>query len=55
MSKSIRAKVRSQQAYNAEKIGNKTGLPPRVGKSLHSFLLLNKRVKDKNIAMTKTK
>lgn len=42
MSKTIRAKVRSQQAYNAEKIGNKPGLPPRVGKSLHSFLLLNK-------------
>lgn len=42
MSKSIRAKVRSQQAYNAEKIGNKPGLPPRIGKSLHSFLLLNK-------------
>ena len=42
MSKTNRAKVRSQQAYNAEKIGNKPGLPPRVGKSLHSFLLLNK-------------
>jgi hypothetical protein len=42
MSKSNSAKVRSQQAYNAKKIGNKPGLPPRVGKSLHSFLLLNK-------------
>ena len=30
MSKSIRAKVRSQQAYNAEKIGNKPGLPPKL-------------------------
>ena len=42
MSKSIKSKVRSQQAYNAKKMGNKAGLPPRVGKSLHSFLLLNK-------------